>query len=147
MTKILNKGLNKGTVLKSGLIALTPAMTMTGSNTVFAADEPSGHGITSNDRVKIDEGVNVSGNLSQSASGGSAFTLLLNKMRIWVLAFLGFGVLAMLASFTLHALELALSAGNPQKRPQHVQSMGIDFAVMAFLGALSWIAGIAYNTI
>ena len=147
MTKVLNKRLSTNTAVKSSLLALSPSLMMTAPTTVFADDEPKGHGLASSDTVSIKGGVEVNGNLSNSASGGAAFTLILSKIRVWVMAFLGFGVLAMLASFTLHALELALSAGNPQKRPQHVQSLGIDFAMMAVLGALSWIAGIAYNTI
>lgn len=153
MTKVLHKSINKASVIKSGLIALTPSMTMTASNTVFAADgEIDHHGVQKDDTVSITgdgEGISAGGQLGGNgvSNGAQAMNLILNKVRIFVLGFVGFSIIAMLASFTLHALELAFSSGNPSKRPQHVQAIGIDFVVMAILGALSWIAGIAYNAI
>lgn len=117
-------------------------------STVYADDDKIKHGIQSDDDIKLSaNGVTTTGQLNQSSSGESAMNKILKKIRVFVLGFLGFGVLAMLSSFTLHALELAMSSGNPNKRPVHVQALGIDFAVMAFLGALAWIAGIAYNAL
>lgn len=151
MTKVLHKSINKASVAKSGLIALTPSMTMTASNTVFAAGgDIDHHGINSGDNVSIaNNGISANGQLGGNgvSNGAEAMNLILNKVRVFVLGFVGFSIIAMLASFTLHALELAFSSGNPSKRPQHVQAIGIDFVVMAILGALSWIAGIAYNAI
>lgn len=151
MTQILHKSINKASVIKSGLIALTPAMSMTASNTVFAAGgDINHHGINGSDTVSIaNNGISANGQLGGNgvSNGAEAMNLILSKVRIFVLGFVGFAVIAMLASFTLHALELAFSSGNPAKRPQHVQAIGIDFVVMSILGALSWIAGIAYNAI
>ena len=144
MVKVLNKTATKHNLM-TGITASIPTVLMTNPNVAMAA--PNG-AIGDNDRVNIGSGVNVEGRLNNtSAAGPKALTMILGRIRLFVLGFAGFGVLAMLASFTLHALELALSAGNPQNRPKHVQSLGIDFAVMAVLGALSWIAGLAYNFI
>lgn len=143
MVKVLNKTATKHNLM-TGITASIPTVLMTNPNVAMAASKGA---IGDSDTVNIGKGVNVEGRLSNSSSGPKALSMILGKIRIFVLGFAGFGVLAMLASFTLHALELALSAGNPQNRPKHVQSLGIDFAVMAVLGALSWIAGLAYNFI
>lgn len=143
MVKVLNKTATKHNLM-TGITASIPTVLMTSPNVAMADSKGA---IGDGDTVSIGSGVSVNGRLSGSASGPRALSLILGKIRIFVLGFAGFGVLAMLASFTLHALELALSAGNPQNRPKHVQSLGIDFAVMAVLGALSWIAGLAYNFI
>lgn len=143
MVKVLNKTATKHNLM-TGITASIPTVLMTNPNVAMAASKGA---IGDSDTVNIGKGVNVEGRLSNNASGPKALSMILGKIRIFVLGFAGFGVLAMLASFTLHALELALSAGNPQNRPKHVQSLGIDFAVMAVLGALSWIAGLAYNFI
>lgn len=140
MVKVLNKTETKHNLM-TGITASIPTVLMTSPNVAMATKG----GITNSDQVSIDGGVNVDGNLGSGKGGSGAVNAILKKIRVFVLGFAGFGVLAMLASFTLHALELALSAGNPQNRPKHVQSLGIDFAVMAVLGALSWIAGLAYN--
>lgn len=142
MVKVLNKTETKHNLM-TGITASIPTVLMTSPNVAMA--ETKAGGITTSDQVSIDKGVYVDGSLGAGKGGTKAVNEILTKIRIFVLGFAGFGVLAMLASFTLHALELALSAGNPQNRPKHVQSLGIDFAVMAVLGALSWIAGLAYN--
>lgn len=146
MTKTLHV-INAKQVVRGTSLGLVPFLTTAAPVAVQADDNVDPKGINpSNVEISSDGKISYTGDYKQEGNG-KTFSVLIAKYKIWIVGALGLAVVTMVGLLIKSIVVFAASANNPTKRSSSAVAILVDFIAAAMLGSVTFLVGIAYNTI